>query len=1036
MVKRIAFLLVLCTATLSRGQSTVVTLNTLDGDSQSWNNGSWSASLYSPPGVPGSNYVITGTGITVPNQQQSGTLGGTGSTTFTVTPNTSISPSGTKWQVTVCPQATPAACTTLAAAITGTTQNFTANLPAIRISLLNPVARVTAYQDIEVTGGQLGSIYFNLTDATLHVCNTFTSQCNWSTIGAATGSFAGAPNVVTVGGVSATYAGTDECAALAAALNGTLTAGVKQGGIFNLSGFTGNQVCQPASLTSLNAALQAVTGAAYIQLGCPLYLALPLQSSAAATTATPLVGALTITPFDNLFGCNPASVADNPTTHIIACTFTNLPFTGCTTPQTHEFTITSATTASTGTTLNDRTYMHIVSSGMDLVQAEPVHINGGGMGQNNLNITGAFRICTRTVTNIPPANSIGPVIADPKCPANPTSTDVYVPIENGLLAITLVAGNNNGSYDANLGVTFGSGCVINPDILLTASATQITGAFIRHSGKCNTTPTITIVDPTGTLASGPAPSLTGFTATSAAGNIAGGNCPATCNSIIHGSIPLIELTDNAGTNGTATMGSQIAHIIIDCRQVADCVPLRSLGGNEHSSFVDMNLTGVVERAFDLHTKQVNGFQPVDGIRMVSGKLPNQVVPFTSSGQITVSGGTTATATDVGGVGHTSTGFAFGLNQLSNPACTYVSGTPILIDGVYDFIASCSSTSQLVLGVAASNGAHSYFIPGCDAGTEAAYVGDSAGHGVANFTSDFSACPSQLNFPYTTAQPSASFQLPNWGIRFDTYYFATALINAHTERTQMGAVCGDSAPCLGVKFDTWYGEPNAYVNVIGQYQNRQPTALQIFNDYITSSLSATGTNEYHAINIGTSFNSTYSVCDDNPVGPGLTAGPCNLTNTADYAVEWSILQTSVSNTLCPVVKSTTYWGDYFGCGNTQGVFNATVTNTSPITVSNNKYYEQVFNTITPAGTAVTYNLPAPVVGMQKCFTNSYDGAAVTSILTIAVQATGQFIVFTDGTRSASGGNVTSAGAAHDSACFIGVDAVDWQQMTQSGTWTKH
>ena len=166
------------------GTTTTVTLNTLDTDGQTWNNGSWTAQLYSPPGVPGSNYVITGTGVTVPNQQQSGTFNGSGVATFIVTPNTSISPSGTKWQVTICPQATPAGCTTVAASVTGATQTFNPSLPGIRVSVQSPTIRATAYQNLEITGASIGSTYYNLTSATINVCNTVvgTNCTAWSSL--------------------------------------------------------------------------------------------------------------------------------------------------------------------------------------------------------------------------------------------------------------------------------------------------------------------------------------------------------------------------------------------------------------------------------------------------------------------------------------------------------------------------------------------------------------------------------------------------------------------------------------------------------------------------------------------------------------------------------------------------------------------------------------------------------------------------------------------------------------------------------------
>lgn len=97
----------------------------------------------------------------------------------------------------------------------------------------------------------------------------------------------------------------------------------------------------------------------------------------------------------------------------------------------------------------------------------------------------------------------------------------------------------------------------------------------------------------------------------------------------------------------------------------------------------------------------------------------------------------------------------------------------------------------------------------------------------------------------------------------------------------------------------------------------------------------------------------------------------------------------------------------------------------------------FNQEATAATAVTYTLPTASAGAQFCIANSYNGsAATTGVLTLATSASGQFIIFTDGTLSATGGNVTSGGAAADASCVVGTDATHWQLYVQAGTWTKH
>jgi len=91
----------------------------------------------------------------------------------------------------------------------------------------------------------------------------------------------------------------------------------------------------------------------------------------------------------------------------------------------------------------------------------------------------------------------------------------------------------------------------------------------------------------------------------------------------------------------------------------------------------------------------------------------------------------------------------------------------------------------------------------------------------------------------------------------------------------------------------------------------------------------------------------------------------------------------------------------------------------------------------AGAAVTYTLPTAANGLMKCVMNSNNGSAPdTGVLTLQTSAAGQFIIFTDGTLTASGGFVSSGGAAADNACVVGVDGTHWQLMVQQGTWAKH
>ncbi len=91
----------------------------------------------------------------------------------------------------------------------------------------------------------------------------------------------------------------------------------------------------------------------------------------------------------------------------------------------------------------------------------------------------------------------------------------------------------------------------------------------------------------------------------------------------------------------------------------------------------------------------------------------------------------------------------------------------------------------------------------------------------------------------------------------------------------------------------------------------------------------------------------------------------------------------------------------------------------------------------AATAVAYTLPTAAAGLQYCVGNGYNGSAAnTGVITLNTSASGQFLIWTDGTLSATGGNTTSGGAGGDFACVVGVDSTHWLFRPSQGTWTKH
>jgi len=91
------------------------------------------------------------------------------------------------------------------------------------------------------------------------------------------------------------------------------------------------------------------------------------------------------------------------------------------------------------------------------------------------------------------------------------------------------------------------------------------------------------------------------------------SCSSSCGSI-YGEIPLIDV----GPAGSATFAQRVENVTIDCVGVPSCVPIRSLSGNEQSGFRDVQLTGSLERAFDVHTFNAQNGGPLIDLQISPG----------------------------------------------------------------------------------------------------------------------------------------------------------------------------------------------------------------------------------------------------------------------------------------------------------------------------------------------------------------------------------------------------------------------------------
>lgn len=143
---------------------TTVNVNVTDTAGQPWANGTISAQLQ----------TAFGAHLNVP--PVTSVLDSSGNATITLAANLAITPPGSGWYITACPQAT-SPCYARAYTIAGSTQDLNIRPPAIKINLQSTRAVVlpihaTAYSSSEISGAEIGSIYYDLTTQELMVLET------------------------------------------------------------------------------------------------------------------------------------------------------------------------------------------------------------------------------------------------------------------------------------------------------------------------------------------------------------------------------------------------------------------------------------------------------------------------------------------------------------------------------------------------------------------------------------------------------------------------------------------------------------------------------------------------------------------------------------------------------------------------------------------------------------------------------------------------------------------------------------------------
>jgi len=176
-MKRVLLAVLILCCGLCMGQTyTTVTATLTDGQGQIWANASFTATIIPPFGNPS---PLTNHG-TPPITPLSGFTNGVGTFTIPMDDNTAITPSGSVWQFTICPNATVRVCSTSIQVVFGASMNLSASLSADLSQIVvgaSPTLQ-RAYGDGEVNGGQ-GAIYWRVSDNTIRGFNGST----WVAVG-------------------------------------------------------------------------------------------------------------------------------------------------------------------------------------------------------------------------------------------------------------------------------------------------------------------------------------------------------------------------------------------------------------------------------------------------------------------------------------------------------------------------------------------------------------------------------------------------------------------------------------------------------------------------------------------------------------------------------------------------------------------------------------------------------------------------------------------------------------------------------------
>jgi hypothetical protein len=164
------------------GNCTSVTATLTDTSAQVWTNATVTINLVPPFSNPA---PMLNNGVPVNSPNNVITTNSSGIFTISLDDNAMLTPAGSRWNFTMCPNATTANCSTGQIFVTGSAQNLSASLSSY-LAVPNVNAGPTlqrAYSDSEANGGT-GSVYWNTGTGALKGCYIGPCPANsWQSLG-------------------------------------------------------------------------------------------------------------------------------------------------------------------------------------------------------------------------------------------------------------------------------------------------------------------------------------------------------------------------------------------------------------------------------------------------------------------------------------------------------------------------------------------------------------------------------------------------------------------------------------------------------------------------------------------------------------------------------------------------------------------------------------------------------------------------------------------------------------------------------------